>query len=190
MRTSRGPCLVLLVLILLNHHEAAAEQDPVRYSLSFPHAASHYMEVEAAYPTGGRSEVDLMMAVWAPGSYLVREYSRNVEALTAAGPAGGALRVAKASKNHWLVQTGGAAEVRVRYRLYAREMGVRTNWVEDRFALVNGAATYITLADGMARPHIVSLILPPAWKIAISGLPETGGIHTFTASNFDVLVRA
>ena len=26
-----------------------------------------------------------MMAVWTPGSYLVREYSRNVEAVTAAG---------------------------------------------------------------------------------------------------------
>jgi predicted metalloprotease with PDZ domain len=86
------------------------------------------------------------------------------------------------------VRTNGATSVRVQYRLYSREMGVRTNWVEDGFALVNGAATYITLGDGLARPHVVSVTLPPSWKTAISGMPESGSPHTFMARNFDVLV--
>ena len=128
------------------------------------------------------------MPVWAPGSYLVREYSRNVETLTASGSGGQRLAVTKTAKNHWRVETHGEAEVRVHYRLYSREMGVRTNWVEDQFALVNGAATYITMADGMRLPHVVTLTLPSDWKIAISGLPETGPGHTFTARDFDTLV--
>ena len=37
------------------------------------------MEVEAVYPTEGRPQVELFMAVWTPGSYLVREYERHVE---------------------------------------------------------------------------------------------------------------
>ncbi|MGE5816141.1 MAG: M61 family metallopeptidase [Acidobacteriota bacterium] len=179
---------VLIAVFLLWSLPVAAQQEPVRYTISFPHAASHYMEVEASYPAVGRTELDLMMPVWAPGSYLVREYSRNVESVTASSAEGRALDVVKTAKNHWRVQTGGANEVRVRYRVYGREMGVRTNWVENRFALVNGAATYITLSDGMSRPHIVSLTLPAEWKIAISGMPETGSAHTFTARNFDVLV--
>ena len=101
-----------------------------------------------------------MMAVWTPGSYLVREYARNVEAVTAAGPDGRALDVDKSKKNHWRVTTGGAPSITLKYRVYCREMSVRTNWVESDFALINGAPTFITLADLAPRPHEV--IINPA----------------------------
>ena len=52
---------------------------PIRYTLTFPAPQTHYVEVAASIPTRGRAEVELMMAVWTPGSYLVREYERNVE---------------------------------------------------------------------------------------------------------------
>ena len=70
------------------------------------------------------------MAVWTPGSYLVREYERNVEAVTAAAsgrPRAGGREV---DKNRWRVTTGGAPTVTVKYRVYGREMSVRTNWVD------------------------------------------------------------
>ena len=86
------------------------------------------------------------MAVWTPGSYLVREFSRHVEDVKAS--AGGQDRaVEKTAKNRWRVQTGGAPSVTVRYRVYGREMSVRTNFIEADFALINGAATFLTLAD-------------------------------------------
>lgn len=176
------------VLVLLACGGSARAQDAVRYTLSFPHAAHHYIEVEASYPTGGRPHLDLMMAVWTPGSYLVREYSRNVEAMAASAPDGRPLDVAKSSKNRWRVQTGGAPQVRVTYRVYSREMSVRTNWVESRYAHITGAGTFITPSDGLARPHHVTLAMPPAWKTSISGLPSGGGPHTFAAANFDLLV--
>jgi predicted metalloprotease with PDZ domain len=42
-------------------------------------------------------------------------------------------------KNRWHIATGGAAAITVKYRVYCREMSVRTNWVEADFALLNGA---------------------------------------------------
>src|SRR5881628_1243293 len=62
----------------------APAKTPIRYTLTFPAPQTHYVEVTAAIPTRGRTEIELMMAVWTPGSYLVREYERNVEGLTAA----------------------------------------------------------------------------------------------------------
>jgi predicted metalloprotease with PDZ domain len=53
--------------------------DPIRYTLSFTAPHTHYVEVRAEVPTSGRREVELMMAVWTPGSYLIREYERHVE---------------------------------------------------------------------------------------------------------------
>ena len=96
--------------------------EPIRYTVSFPAPHTHYLEVEASYPTEGRPSIDLMMAVWTPGSYLIREYERHVEALTAADPARAPLAVEKTRKNRWRVTTNGARTVWVRYRVYAHEM--------------------------------------------------------------------
>lgn len=163
-----------------------ATRAAITYTLRFPDAATHYVDVEASYPTDGQAQIELMMAVWTPGSYLVREFARHVEAVEAVAPAG---RPVKTRKNRWAIETGGAARVTVRYRVYGREMSVRTNWIESRFALLNGAPTFLTLVDGLQRPHHVTLDLPPDWPRAMSGLPELPGrTGSFVAADFDTLV--
>jgi len=79
----------------------ATGRSPIRYTLSFPAPQTHYVEVAASIPTRGRAELDLMMAVWTPGSYLVREYERNVEALSVSAN-GRTLSVTKSEKNRCL----------------------------------------------------------------------------------------
>ncbi|MEW6284389.1 MAG: hypothetical protein AB1758_37585, partial [Candidatus Eremiobacterota bacterium] len=167
-----------------------ADEVPVRYRVSFPHPSSHYAEVEAVLPTGGRDEVDLMMAVWTPGSYLVREFARHVEAVSAFDPEGRALAVGKVAKNRWRVTTGGAAAVTLRYRVYGREMSVRTNWFEPEFCLLNGAATFLTLGDGASRPHDVRFLPAPGWNGCFTGLSPhpDGQPHHFRAADFHELV--
>jgi predicted metalloprotease with PDZ domain len=120
----------------------AQATDPIRYTIRFPAPHTHYMEIEAVYPTGGRPQVDLFMAVWTPGSYLVREYARHVEGITARA-AGRNTAITKTTKNRWQVETGGAPAVTVSYRVYGREMTVRNNWIESAFAMLNGAPTFI-----------------------------------------------
>jgi len=183
---------VALFLILMTHAAAADAQtapEPIKYTLSFPAPQTHYVEVTAAVPTGRRADVELMMAVWTPGSYLVREYARNVESVTASGPDGRALDVDKSKKNHWRIATGGAPAITVKYRIYCREMSVRTNWVESDFALLNGAPTFITLADLAPRPHEVVINPASGWKRSITALPAMpGGEHRYRAPDYDTLV--
>ena len=163
--------------------------DAIRYSLSFPAPQTHYVDVSAAVPTGGRPSVELMMAVWTPGSYLVREFSRHVEAVAASDPGGRSLAVEKSDKNRWRVTTGGAPTVTVAYRVYGREMSVRTNWIEAGFALINGAPTFLTLADQQARPHEVIITPAAGWRRSMTGLdPLPGGEHRYRAPDFDTLV--
>jgi len=164
--------------------------EPIRYFVSFPAPHTHYVEVEARVPTAGQAEVELMMAVWTPGSYLVREYAKHVDDLTAKTPEGKNLAVGKTRKNRWRVATGGADEVRVSYRVYGRTMTVQMNWIDDSFALLNGAPTFITLADGVSRPHEVTVDPAPGWKSVIAGLPDAPGgkPNHFVALDFDELV--
>ena len=180
---------VALLLSLWATAGAAQSADAIRYTVRFPAPQTHYIEVEADVPTSGRPQIELMMAVWTPGSYLVREYERHLEGVTA--KAGGRpLTVEKTAKNRWRIAAGGAARVTVDYRVYAREMTVRSNWVDADFAMLNGAPTFLTLADGVARPHDVQLELPAAWKTSITGLPDApgGGAHHYLAPDYDTLV--
>jgi predicted metalloprotease with PDZ domain len=162
---------------------------PITYVLRFPAPATHYVDIEAEVPTSSQPQVELRMAVWTPGSYLVREYSRNVEAVAARLPDGSVAPVTKIEKNKWRIDTRGAATVRLSYRVYAREMGVRSNYIDPDFALLNGAATFISLAESAPRPHDVRIELPSGWtdvKTALTAVP--GSPRTFRAADFDTLV--
>ena len=101
------------------------------------------------------------------------------------------LAVTKTTKNRWRVQTNGASSVTVRYRVYGREMSVRNNFIDADFALLNGAATFLSLAgDTAPRPHEVVVELPAAWKTSITPMPlaPAGDANHYLAPDFDTLV--
>jgi predicted metalloprotease with PDZ domain len=184
------PTLLLALALQGAGLHGAPMPEPISYTLRFPAPQTHYVEVEARIPTGGRAEVELTMAVWTPGSYLVREYARNVEEVTAANGAGEPLAVGKTAKNHWRIAAGRTSEIVVRYRVYCREMSVRTNFVDSGFALIVGAGTFMTVEGAEARPYEVRLELPAAWKVSASPLaPLSGaGDHAYRAEDFDTLI--
>jgi len=188
--------------------QAAPSREAIRYTLRFPAPQTNYLEVEAIVPTDGRASIEMFMAVWTPGSYLIREYERNVEGV-AATAGGTAMAVEKTVKNRWRIATGGAREVTLTYRVFSHEMTVRSNWVEADFAMINGAPTFMTLAPDLAasdgrsrdttatsgspiynRPHDVRLELPAAWKTSITGMPDApdGAPNHYRAPDFDTLV--
>jgi predicted metalloprotease with PDZ domain len=165
--------------------------EPIRYTLTFPAPETHYVEVEASIPTGGAGHVELFQPVWTPGSYKVRDYSRHVEELRAESPGGNPLPIEKTRKNRWRITTWGAPRVHLLYRVYGRELTVRTNFVDRDFALVNGAATFLSLDEpAPGRRHDVAVVLPAGWRDVLTALPasEHGGPHLFSAADFDTLV--
>ncbi len=127
--------------------------DSIVYRVRFSRAAQHLTDIEASFPVSetcrdGDQRLTIMLPVWTPGSYLVREYSRNIESIMAFDDATGQLReIHKTSKNRWSIDARGSHRVRVRYSLYCRESSVRTNWVDEEYAFLTGAATFITLTD-------------------------------------------
>src|SRR5215204_5658689 len=102
-----GTLIVVFSALIAPSSAVAQAPAPIRYTLRFPAPQTNYLEVEAVVPTDGHPSVEMFMAVWTPGSYLVREYERNVEAV-AATAGGRALEVDKPVKNRWRVTTNGA----------------------------------------------------------------------------------
>lgn len=185
MLQCRKLLLVLLVSTLASL--AGAVRDPIAYTLRFPDAAAHYMDVEMVVSTEGAKELNLFLPTWTPGSYLVREYSRNIISLNATAR-GSVLEVTKTSKNRWIVVSEGVASVTINYRLFCREINVRNNWVETDFAVVNGAPTFITIVDDYKRPYLVTVDLPSGWETTASPLTPTDTANSYTAPDFNTLV--
>ena len=162
----------------------------VAHRVRIADAPAHLLEIETTFSSNGGalpSPFVVFMPVWTPGSYLVREYPRHVEGFTAS--AGGRdARSFKVRKNAWAVEHAGASEIRIRYRLYANELTVRTNHVDESHVYFNGAATFMTAEVAKDAGAEVSLELPGGFR-AKTALPEIGRRNepTFRASSFDEL---
>ena len=146
-------------------------------------AAAHLVTVETTItaPDPLPDPLELFFAVWTPGSYLVREYSRHVESFSA-----GAHAVHKVRKNAWHVTHGGAREVSVRYSVYCAELTVRTNHIDATHVYLNGASTFVAVQGHMGSPIEVELDMPDGYRTATP--LEASGPRRFTAKDYDQLV--
>ncbi|MEZ5413488.1 MAG: PDZ domain-containing protein [Opitutaceae bacterium] len=178
----------LLFVLLVSGVLRAGTLPAVNYTLRFPEALHHYVEVEADLPTDGQDNLQVFMPVWTPGSYLVREYARNIDRIDATAPDGTSLVIDKTLKNRWSIATQGHDRVRVTYRLYGWEASVRTNFIEGDFAILNGAPTFLTVADNYQRPYTVRLELPAGWAGSYTPLAPADTPHTYRAPDFDTLI--
>lgn len=159
----------------------------VHYTVSVPDPASHlaHIELRLADAAGLGASVDVEMAAWCPGSYLVRDYARFVRDLAVTDGAGAALSVTKISKHSWRIARGDAAEIVVRYRVYGRELTVRTNHIDPTHAFLHGPAIYLYVAALRDEPAEVTIEVPEAWHLS-TGLPAHGTHHR--AAHLDELL--
>ncbi|MBW4650216.1 MAG: M61 family metallopeptidase [Kastovskya adunca ATA6-11-RM4] len=160
----------------------------ISYEVAMPQPQSHLFEVtlQVAWQ---ESLLDLKMPVWTPGSYLVREYAKHLQDFTAETSDRQPLPARKVGKNHWQVETGEAAEITVRYRIFANELTVRTNHLDSTHGYFNGAALFCFIPGWENEPIQVTIVPPkPEWQVTTPLPPVRGKANTFSASNFDALV--
>jgi len=188
MHKSLVLCAAALLLVL---PFLAAAQTPVDISftvaMSKPHTHLFDITVAIKRNASGPQEERLVMPVWTPGSYLVREFERHVQDFAAADAAGQPLKWEKTNKNTWRIVTNGAREWHVTYRVYANELSVRTSELNSDHAFWNNANLLMYLEGFLKSPSTVRVLAPDVWKVA-TGLPGVAGQkNTFRAENFDVL---
>jgi predicted metalloprotease with PDZ domain len=177
----------LLVLPLL----AVAQTTPVditfTVAMSKPHTHLFDIDVAIKRTTNGPQEERLVMPVWTPGSYMVREFARHVQDFAVADAAGQPLKWEKTNKDTWRVVTNGAREWHATYRVYANELSVRTSELNSGHAFWNNANLLMYLDGFLKNPSTVRVLAPDVWKVATGLPPVPGQKNTYRAENFDVL---
>ncbi len=136
----------------------------VTYQISFPSPGAHLIQVRLEFDAPAASEdplCSLWMAAWTPGSYLVREYARNLRSLSAAVD-GQPAPLSKLRKDTWQVAARPGQRVRVDYQVYAHELSVRTAHHDTSHAFLHPAQLFL-IPDGLAGPFHVEVVLPSGW---------------------------
>jgi predicted metalloprotease with PDZ domain len=163
----------------------------IAFTVAMPRPHTHIFEIEVQIKHGPNvtapTEELLVMPVWTPGSYLIREFERQVQDFAARDANGQPLKWEKINKDTWRVVTNGAREWHASYRVYANELSVRTSELNSGHAFWNNATLLMYLDGYLKSPSTVQVLAPDVWKVA-TGLPVAPGPkNTFRAENFDVL---
>lgn len=165
--------------------------DAIRVVVTVDAPSTSRLTVEESVPTAGLDAVTLTMAVWTPGSYLVREYARLVETLVAVDAEGQPRAVTKVGKDRWTVASAGTASLTLRATIVAREPSVRSNAIDADGGALIGAATFLRPAHLPDAAWDLSFVGPAAWSL-VTPLPAhaDGAPGHVVAADYDALVDA
>ena len=131
-------------------------------------------------------ELKLKMPVWAPGSYLVREFAKNVEDFQVKSK-GEPAKFEKSDKNTWTINLKEQDAVDVTYKVYANELSVRTSFVNDQHAYINGTSVFMYV-DGLKENPSKVIVKPyKEWKAISTGLKSGKDKWELMADNYDIL---
>ena len=114
------------------------------------------------------------MPAWIPGSYLIRDFARNVLSIRAASE-NSTVALEKVDKQTWAV---GAASgvVEVHYEVYARDLSVRAAWLDRTRAYFNGTSLLLRVDGEEGLPCEIEMVTPEGgfadrWKVATTLTP-------------------
>ena len=133
------------------------------------------------------------LPVWIPGSYLVREFSKNLQNLKAL-QGRRSLPVTQQDKCTWTISCKPGQALVLRYEVYAFDNSVRTAWLDSQRGFFNGTSMCLRVHGQEDVPH--QLQLPaiksqPAWQVATGLAPvktDKKGFGLYQAPNYDELV--
>jgi len=172
----------------------AASSEPIHYRVDIADPHTHLFHVTLTIATPAALQ-RLALPVWIPGSYLVREFARNLSGLQArqgARPRQVACR--QLDKCTWEVDCSPARPLVVTYDVYARDNSVRSAWLDAERGFFNGCSLCLKVEGQEGLPHTLEVPVPKAvkdWSVATGLQAQTidrQGFGSYRAGDYDELV--
>jgi predicted metalloprotease with PDZ domain len=164
---------------------------PVHYRVEMPDLHTHLYQVTLTV-----SEPDalqrLTLPAWIPGSYLIREFAKNLQGLQAR-QGRRALEVLQTGKSSWEVACKAGQPLQLAYTVYANDASVRTAWLDPSRGFFNGTSLCLRAEGHTQGPHALEIRAPkarPAWSVATgltALLVNAQGFGTYQAADYDEL---
>ena len=180
-RTSRKP----------SSQASQATQAPVHYRIEAadPHARLFTVTLTVAHP---QEQQELSLPVWIPGSYLVREFSKNLQRLSA--QQGRRVPLLQLDKHRWRATCRTDRPLVLTYEVCAYDSSVRTAWLDASRGFFNGTSVCLRVHGQEDAPHALEVASTAAtahWSVATGLTPQSidkRGFGVYAASHYDELV--
>jgi predicted metalloprotease with PDZ domain len=166
----------------MGFREVPMDEPSIRYRIFIPEPTTHLVHV-AMEIDGARNPVEIRFPVWIPGSYLIREFARQVQSLQATDAGGQPLRWQKTRKDTW--QIDGEGCVRVEFDFYAHELSVRTSHVDTTHAFLNPANLLPYVPGRLDESSTIRIQVPKGWSVHTALAPV--GDDSYVATGYDEL---
>lgn len=140
---------------------------------------------------------EVRLPVWIPGSYLVREFAKNLHQLQAQQN-GQPCQVEQRNKNSWRLHCVAGQPLQLEYLVSAYDPSVRMAWLDQRRGFFNGTSLLLRVLGQEAQAHTLDIVAPeqPAqqdWQLATGLTPcavDARGFGCYQAAHYDELVDA
>jgi predicted metalloprotease with PDZ domain len=153
------------------------------------HARLYQVTLTVAAPAAGQ---ELSLPVWIAGSYLVREFSKNLQSLRAS-QGGHAIPLTQLDKHRWLAQCQSGTPLVLSYEVAAYDNSVRTAWLDGARGFFNATSLCLRVLGQEDEAHVLEVLQPPAlahWSLATGLAPEqvnAAGFGRYRARDYDEL---
>ncbi|WP_058554216.1 M61 family metallopeptidase [Thiohalocapsa sp. ML1] len=170
------------------------DTDLITYYVTPSRPAAHIFCVELMIADPGRGELTLSLPAWIPGSYMIRDFARNIVGIAAEGP-DGPVPLVKLDKQTWRVCTTDKP-LRIRTEVYAWDLSVRAAHLDRTHGYFNGPSLFLRVHGRDHAPCRVELLPPPDpecadWRVATSLAPdgaERWGFGGYRADDYADLI--
>lgn len=145
----------------------------IHYQIIPENPNSHLFGVKIDIVTQPDNTYTLSLPAWLPGSYMIRDFAKNIINLSASDAAGSLIDLERKDKQTWQF-TAQSNQVQIRYQVFAFDLSVRTAYLDSQRGFFNGSSTFLAveeLADHECRLTIEQGI-NNNWRVA-TGLPRS-----------------
>ncbi|MGV3642155.1 MAG: M61 family metallopeptidase, partial [Adhaeribacter sp.] len=157
----------------------------IRYEITCANSLSSYLQVSTRVAVSTPT-LELQLPAWRPGRYELQHFAQKIQGFRAENENGQLLPFRKLSKDRWQVDSQGAAEVRITYHFFARQMDAGGSWVDETQLYLNPINCLLAVAGREDQPCSLQLALPENWQLACG--MEKLAAHTLSAPDYDTLV--
>ncbi len=164
-----------------------------RVAVADLHAHLFHVTLTIARPL---AQQRVSLPVWIPGSYLVREFSKNLQGL-GARQGRRAVTAQQLDKCSWQLDCAADQTLVLGYQVYAFDTSVRTAWLDAARGFFNGTSLFLRVEGQEDTLHTIELVSSPSipafadWSVATGLTPHKitrRGFGTYRASSYDELV--
>jgi predicted metalloprotease with PDZ domain len=172
----------------------ASRREAVHYRIVPVDPALHLFEVTLTIASPAAEGQIVSLPAWIPGSYMVREFARNITSIRAEA-SGRKLRLTKLDKHSWRAARC-EGPLTFTYQVYAWDLSVRAAHLDQTHGFFNGTSVFLQVHGQENLRHIVDIQAPEGeafgqWRVATS-LPELKArrhrFGTYVANDYDELI--